>query len=334
MEEEASKFEEWADRLGGSAGGRFGLADDVMRVNQLDAQQLDSELHMMLGSQLGAVFEHVRPGLAGRFKPELDAVLRALVFRYSVAADVPSPGLALQNLRYRNAAARHDSYRLLPRQKVAHFMLDVFARWAWTRLDAAAVGGGWSARGDWRRPAYRAMRAAEKVYRAAMVANFVAFLVTGRYRSLVDRLLRTRLVYNHSRVGRQVTFDYLNQQLIWHGFSEFLLFFLPFVDFERLRALGAGLVRAALPASITGAGRGEGGGGGSADAGADGEGEGAGRRGPCPVCEADPIVVPFRAPCCGRHYCYYCLEGSRAAEPAYRCAACGARVTGAAARVV
>ena len=28
-----------------------------------------------------------------------------------------------------------------------------------------------------------------------------------------------RLVYIRSRIGREVDFEYMNQQLVWHGFS-------------------------------------------------------------------------------------------------------------------
>ena len=34
----------------------------------------------------------------------------------------------------------------------------------------------------------------------------------------------------------QVSFEFMNQQLLWHGFSEFMLFLLPLIDFDRLSA--------------------------------------------------------------------------------------------------
>lgn len=61
------------------------------------------------------------------------------------------------------------------------------------------------------------------------------FLVNGRYRTLLDRLLRLRLASPSSQVSREVSFEYLNRQLVWHAFTEFLLFLLPLVGIGRWR---------------------------------------------------------------------------------------------------
>lgn len=61
------------------------------------------------------------------------------------------------------------------------------------------------------------------------------FLVNGRYRTLLDRILRLRLAPPTSQVSRQVSFEYLNRQLVWHAFTEFLLFLLPLVGISRWR---------------------------------------------------------------------------------------------------
>lgn len=61
------------------------------------------------------------------------------------------------------------------------------------------------------------------------------FLVNGRYRTLLDRVLRLRLAPPNSQVNREVSFEYLNRQLVWHAFTEFLLFLLPLVGISRWR---------------------------------------------------------------------------------------------------
>jgi len=35
-------------------------------------------------------------------KPEIDAVLQYLIYRFTIHRDIPTPGLQLQNLQYRN----------------------------------------------------------------------------------------------------------------------------------------------------------------------------------------------------------------------------------------
>ncbi len=69
----------------------------------------------------------------------------------------------------------------------------------------------------------------------AAFASFLVFLVNGRYRTLLDRILRMRLAPPTSQVSRQVSFEYLNRQLVWHAFTEFLLFLLPLVGIGRWR---------------------------------------------------------------------------------------------------
>lgn len=73
------------------------------------------------------------------------------------------------------------------------------------------------------------------VHSAAAFASFLVFLVNGRYRTVLDRLLRLRLAPPTSQVSREVSFEYLNRQLVWHAFTEFLLFVLPLVGISRWR---------------------------------------------------------------------------------------------------
>jgi hypothetical protein len=40
-----------------------------------------------------------------------------------------------------------------------------------------------------------------------------------RYPSIVERLLRARLVYQRPQMDRAVSFEYMNRQLVWHEFS-------------------------------------------------------------------------------------------------------------------
>lgn len=44
-----------------------------------------------------------------------------------------------------------------------------------------------------------------------------------------------RLAPPSSQVSREVSFEYLNRQLVWHAFTEFLLFLLPLVGIGRWR---------------------------------------------------------------------------------------------------
>ena len=76
---------------------------------------------------------------------------------------------------------------------------------------------------------------ASTTHSIAAFASFLVFLVNGRYRTLIDRFLRLRLAPPSSQIGREISFEYLNRQLVWHAFTEFLLFLLPLVGISRWR---------------------------------------------------------------------------------------------------
>lgn len=75
------------------------------------------------------------------------------------------------------------------------------------------------------------------VHSIAALVSFLVFLTNGRYRTLLDRVLRMRLVPPANQARREVSFEYLNRQLVWHAFTEFLLFLLPLVGISRWRKL-------------------------------------------------------------------------------------------------
>ena len=65
--------------------------------------------------------------------------------------------------------------------------------------------------------------------------SFLIFLLHGQYRTLLDRLLRLRLMPESSQLRNEISFEYLNRQLVWHAFTEFLLFMLPLLGIRRWR---------------------------------------------------------------------------------------------------
>jgi len=163
---------------------------------------------------------------------------------------------------------------------------------------------------DWHRRVYVLFRRLEHMYQACNILNFLCFLRWGRYRTLLERVLLLRLVYVRSRVARQVSFEFMNQQLAWQSLSEFMLFLLPLINFAAIGrgALWAGrlvgLVAPAPKRRAMAAGEVEGRVIDVADALALG----------CPYCSLKPACQPTVAHPCGHIFCYYCLSSNRLAE--------------------
>lgn len=236
--------------LRGLGGGALSLWDTVsspegtrpaFRVGQVDAELLDEELVQLLRDQVGDALKYVG-GLGSNLKEEWSAeillVLRAVLFKLTVWDHDATYGAALQNLKYTDA--RHDGPVLVPPtklQKSLYGLITVGGKYGWTRLE------NWLLNQDngFDTPSPRAQRlsrltsVAENVHSVAAFGSFLVFLLHGRYRTLLDRILRMRLAPPTSQVSREVSFEYLNRQLVWHAFTEFLLFVLPLIGINKWR---------------------------------------------------------------------------------------------------
>lgn len=236
--------------LRGLGGGALSLWDTVsspegtrpaFRVGQVDAELLDEELVQLLRDQVGDALKYVG-GLGSNLKEEWSAeillALRAVLFKLTVWDHDATYGAALQNLKYTDA--RHDGPVLVPPtklQKSLYGLITVGGKYGWTRLE------NWLLNQDngFDTPSPRAQRlsrltsAAENIHSVAAFGSFLVFLLHGRYRTLLDRILRMRLAPPTSQVSREVSFEYLNRQLVWHAFTEFLLFVLPLIGINKWR---------------------------------------------------------------------------------------------------
>ncbi|KAK4963870.1 peroxisome assembly protein (Peroxin-2), partial [Elasticomyces elasticus] len=164
------------------------------------------------------------------------AALRAVLWKLSIWNHDASYGATLQGLHYtdaRAAIARSPSRA----QKGAYGLLTVGGRYAWTKLEAwlTEQEGGYEEPSFGVRQISRLTHFLAATHEIAAFTSFLVFLYDGRYRSLIDRLLRLRLAPTNSYTSREVSFEYLNRQLVWHAFTEFLLFLLPLVGISRWR---------------------------------------------------------------------------------------------------
>jgi peroxin-2 len=210
----------------------------AFRVGQVDAELLDEDLVELLRAQVGQALKYFGGHLNDDWSAEILLVLRAVLFKLTVWDHDATYGAALQNLKY--ADARRDGPVLVPpsrAQKSAYGLFTVVGKYAWTKWE------NWLLEQDdgYDEPSPRMQRLSRitstlsTVHATAAFVSFLVFLVQGRYRTLVDRMLRMRLAPPTSQVSVEVSFEYLNRQLVWHAFTEFLLFVLPLVGINRWR---------------------------------------------------------------------------------------------------
>ncbi|KAI0307272.1 Pex12 amino terminal region-domain-containing protein [Multifurca ochricompacta] len=220
-------------------------ASRILRVGQLDAELLDVELVNLLRDPLSKALGLINSTLKSRFEPELSLFIQLTLYRLSVWATGASYGAKLQDLKYiipltddRGICACEYSTPRLPRKVLLiHGALTIILPYIHTRLRGHALSKAWpdAPSSDRRRMAWELMIKLETAHAAFALASFIAFLWDGQYRTTVDRLLSMKLVPSRRLVRRNVSYEYMNRQMVWHAFTEFLIFLLPLLPHRKLR---------------------------------------------------------------------------------------------------
>lgn len=211
----------------------------AFRVAQVDAELLDDELVDLLKAQVGDALKYFAGGhLQDDWSAEIILALRAVLFKLTIWDHDATYGAALQNLKYTDA--RSTGPVLVPPsrvQKSLYGLISVFGKYAWGKWEDWLVeqDDGYDEPSPRVKALSRWTSRLTTVHSAAACVSFLVFLLHGRYRTLLDRVLRMRLAPPTSQVSREVSFEYLNRQLVWHAFTEFLLFVLPLVGINRWR---------------------------------------------------------------------------------------------------
>ncbi|KAI9375713.1 Pex12 amino terminal region-domain-containing protein [Aspergillus egyptiacus] len=217
--------------------GREGMRP-AFRVGQVDAELLDEELLGLLKGQVGDALKYFGPHLREDWSHEIQLALRAILFKLSIWDHDASYGAALQSLKYVDSRSKGPVHTTPTKlQKSLYGLFTVGGRYAWDKWESWLINqeGGYEEPSQRVRSLSRMTNLLSTTHSIAAFISFLIFLVNGRYRTLVDRLLRMRLTPPSAQAAREVSFEYLNRQLVWHAFTEFLLFLLPLVGISRWR---------------------------------------------------------------------------------------------------
>ncbi|KAF9451647.1 hypothetical protein P691DRAFT_723670 [Macrolepiota fuliginosa MF-IS2] len=212
----------------------------VVRVGQLDAELLDQELAQVLQEPITKALSLISNSAKARLEPELSLLIQLLLYKLSVWDNGGSYGAKLQDLRYVVSPSPNHSLAPsgLPRTTLLlHGSLTILLPYLHSRLRVHALSQAWpdAPSSDRRRRAWDILTSTESIHALFGLLNFVAFLWSGRYRTLADRLLRMRLVPSRAQVKRDVSYEFMNRQMVWHAFTEFLLFLLPLLHARSVR---------------------------------------------------------------------------------------------------
>lgn len=285
----------------------------VLRISQLDALELDSSLEQLLWTQFSQCFQNCRPGLLTPLEPELKALLQLLLWRFTLYSNSTTVGQSLLSLRYHNTLTSSPHYRpLTRRQKLSLALLVAGPRWLQERSHSLLLGlgvnpGGHASDGD-RSLLQKGLRSClifvSSVAQLASLLNFLVFLRKGQHPVVAERFVGARAVFSKPNVTRDITYQYMNRELLWHGFAEFLIFLLPLINTRKLKAT--------LSSLVFGGER------------ADGKGakEGTAVLKECGLCGEWPTMPHTTG--CQHVFCYYCIKSHSIADAYLTCPKCGA----------
>lgn len=305
--------EDNGERTAGSSGPETDPQTPVLRISQLDALELDSALEQLLWNQFSQCFQNFRPGLLTPLEPELRALLQLLLWRFTLYSSSATVGQSLLSLRYHNTLSSSPRYRRLSRrQKLGLALFTAGPRWLQERYHSLLqclglnAGGPASERdgGLLQLCLRNCLSLVSTIAQAASLINFLVFLRKGRHPVLAERIMGARAVFSKPNVVRDISYQYMNRELLWHGFAEFLIFLLPLINTRKLKAAASSIVFGAESA--------------------DGEGatEGQGVFKECGLCGEWP-TMPHTVGC--RHvFCYYCIKSHSIADAYFTCPKCGA----------
>ncbi|XP_042874394.1 peroxisome biogenesis factor 2-like [Penaeus japonicus] len=208
----------------------------VPRISQLDSIILTDEAYSLIKSQLLSVVKYVGQNSLTRLEPEIDAVLRYLLLKFTVQKARSSIGQQLLQIKY------EDSVSLRRLRNYVHLL--VFGRWIKQR--AGDLAARFFKNGNARVFASQCVNMMEILYKTAELLNLLVFLHEGIYPSVVERVFRMKPVSSNIRNVRTISYVYFTRELMWHGFAELLAFVLPLINLQYFH----NVVRKMLPSSV------------------------------------------------------------------------------------
>eukprot|EP01130_Rhizamoeba_saxonica_P015742 TRINITY_DN7117_c0_g1_i1.p1 TRINITY_DN7117_c0_g1~~TRINITY_DN7117_c0_g1_i1.p1 ORF type:complete len:310 (+),score=28.09 TRINITY_DN7117_c0_g1_i1:1-930(+) len=272
----------------------YNLPNRVSRVSQLDAQVLDTELHDILQLQFNKIFSFFEENVYMEYKPEMFLLLNVLLFRISIWSIHTTYGMSLQNLKLDiNPNTKNKVLTL-------YFILDVIVPYIRSRLSIYAQKWVVLPDSDPKKMLWKFIKRAEEIWKILKFINFLVFMYNGKYSNIMRRLLSLRMVPLRP-TARRVSFEYMNRQLIWNAFTEFMLFVMPLINVDYLKDKWK---------SITLIGR------------------RAVDNTKCVICDSTSISVPYTSTMdsCGHCFCYVCIYQKISSQSNYKCPSCGISV--------
>ncbi|XP_046753820.1 peroxisome biogenesis factor 2 [Diprion similis] len=264
----------------------------VSRINQIDASQLDNEIYHILQQQTNEISKVCTPGTVGKWQPEINALLKVVVWNYSLRSGNSTFGQQLLNLHY-------DKYN--KKKAILYIILSVVPRYLQEKMiDNRLIGS--------METGNQIQRFFDWVSTTVRLLNFVnilVFLNQGNQPNIVERILG---IYNQpttTQRPRNIGYSYMTRELLWHSLIELFTIGLPMVNIhlikQRIKRLWS--TRKIIGGSVI----------------------------PrlefdtkCPECDQSPNLPRHAG--CEHIFCYYCMKARFTVDVSFECPSCGVQL--------
>ncbi|NXP68593.1 PEX2 factor, partial [Chloropsis cyanopogon] len=262
-----------------SSTGNEKSVNPVLRISQLDALELNKALEQLVWSQFTSCFHGFKPGVLAHFEPE-----------------------AILNIQYKNNLSQTEKYQPLSKhQKLWYLIFTVGGRWLEERC--------YDLFSNRQQQSFCKIKSyisfGSGLLKLCGLVNFLIFLRKGTFATLTERILGIRSVFCKPQSVRQIGFEYMNRELLWHGFAEFLIYLLPLINVQKLKLKISSwcLPIVGLPNS---------------------ENTLAAHCRECSLCGEWPTMPHTIG--CPHVFCYYCIKSNFLFDMYFTCPKCGSEV--------
>ncbi|XP_054241559.1 peroxisome biogenesis factor 2 [Indicator indicator] len=285
-----------------SSTGNEKSVNPVLRISQLDALELNKALEQLVWTQFSSCFSGFKPGVLAHLEPEIKAFLWLILWRFTVYSKNATVGQAILNIQYKNNFSQTEKYQPLSKQQKLWYLI-------------FTVGGRWLEERCYDLFSNRQLQSLCRIksvigfgtglVKLCGLLNFLVFLQQGKFATLTERVLGIRAVFGQPQGMRQVGFDYTNRELLWHGFAEFLIYLLPFINLQKIRLRVSSWCSpvTGLPSSEQAA---------------------AAQCRECSLCGEWPSLPHTIG--CSHIFCYYCIKSNYLHDLDFTCPKCGSEV--------
>uniref|UniRef100_A0A1B0CUH2 RING-type E3 ubiquitin transferase (cysteine targeting) n=1 Tax=Lutzomyia longipalpis TaxID=7200 RepID=A0A1B0CUH2_LUTLO len=257
----------------------------LLRVNQLDAVQPDDGIRKIFTDSLSKILD-ISPKIFTKFHPELDLLLRTLLWRFSIYKEKASFGQQMLFLRYNDEQLR--SWKL-----ILHFLFAVAPKYLRDRIVYKYTNS---------EMLQKSLSVTQTTLNVLYLLNMMHFLKTGRSPTLVDFLLGLEYADAAGKHQRTIGYFHMTRELLWAGFIEFIGNILPFVNYHKLKRRLQGVFGEKTTINRKKMNLSD--------------------KTLCVFCNERPTLPQEITSCC-HIYCYYCLRGNLDADPDFKCTLCG-----------